>query len=65
MPGADEADYPLRPCNTEEFDMRVMLHATNAVSHGYTHILIIANDIDIIILDIALFGVIGADKRWV
>ena len=65
MPGAAEADYPLRPCNHEEFDTRVMLHATNVVSHGYKHILIIANDIDIIILDIALFGVIGADKRWV
>ena len=35
MPGADESEYPLRPCNHEAFDTRVMLHAANAVSHGY------------------------------
>ena len=34
-PGADESEYPLRPCNHEEFDTRVMLPAANAVSHGY------------------------------
>ena len=32
--GADEFEYPLRPCNHEEFDASVMLHAANAVSHG-------------------------------
>ena len=42
MPGADESEYPLRPCNHEEFDTRVMLPAANAVSHGYNRILIIA-----------------------
>ena len=40
--GADVSEYPLRPCNHEEFDTRVMLHAANAVSHGYKRILIIA-----------------------
>ena len=49
MPGADEAEYPLRPCNHEEVDTRVILHAANAVSHGYQRILIIANEIDIIV----------------
>ena len=39
MPGADESEYPLRPCNHEEFDTRVMLHAANAESHGYKRIL--------------------------
>ena len=32
--GADEFAYPLRPCNHEEFDASVMLHAANVVSHG-------------------------------
>ena len=52
MPGADESEYPLKPRNHEEFDTRVMLHAANAVglSYGYKRILIIANDIDIIVL---------------
>ena len=57
--------YPLRPCNHEEFDTRVMLHAANAVSHGYKRTLFIANDIDIIVLGISFFGDIGADKLWV
>ena len=42
--GADESEYRLRPCNPEEFDTRVLLHAANAVSHGYKRILITAND---------------------
>ena len=33
--GADESEYPVRPCNHEEFDTRVML---NAVSNGYKRI---------------------------
>ena len=63
--GADESEYPLRPCNHEEFDTRVMLHAANAVSNGYKRILIIANDTDIIVLGISFFSDIGADKLWV
>ncbi len=31
VPGSDVSEYPLRPCNHEEFDTRVMLHAPNAV----------------------------------
>ena len=62
MPGADESEYPLRPCNHEEFDTtRVMLHAANALSHGYKRILIIANDTYIIVLVISFFSDIGAD----
>ena len=64
LPGADESEYPLRPCNHEEFDTRVMLHAANAVSHGYKRILIIANDTDIIVIGISFFSDIGADKLW-
>ena len=57
--------YPLRPCNHEELDTSVVLHAGNAVSHVYKRILFIANDIDIIVLGISFFGDIGADKLWV
>ena len=62
--GAGESEYPLRPCNHDEFDTRLMLHAANAVSHSYKRILIIANDTDII-LWISIFSDIGADKLWV
>ena len=37
-------EYPLSPCNHEEFGTIVMLHAANAASQGYKRILIIAND---------------------
>ena len=65
VPGADESEYPLRPCSHEEFDTRVLSHAANAVSNGYKRILTIANDTDIIVLGISLFSYIGADKLWV
>ena len=63
--GADESGYPLRPCNHEEFDTRVMLPAAYGVSHGYKRILIITNDTDIIVLGMSFFIDIGADKLWV
>ena len=65
VPGADESEYPLRPCNHEEFDTRVLSHAANAVSHGYKRILSIANDTDIIVPGISFFSYIGADKLWI
>ena len=34
MPGDDESEYPPMPCNHEESDTRVVLHAANAVSQG-------------------------------
>ena len=54
--GDAESEYPLRPCNHEEFDTRIILHAANEVSHGYKRILIIANETDIIVLGISVFG---------
>ena len=65
VPGADVSEYPLRPGNYDEFDTRLMLHAANAVSHGYKRILIIAKDTGIIVQGISFFSDIGADKMWV
>ena len=62
VPGGDESEYPLRPCNHEEFDTQLMFHAANAVTHGYKRILIMAKDTDIIVLGISFFSDIGADK---
>ena len=61
----DESEYPLIPYNHEEFDTQLMLHAANAVSHGYKRILpvlIVAKDTDIIVLGVSFFSDIGADK---
>ena len=60
-----QLQYPLSPCNHEEFDTRVMLHAANAASQGYKRILIIANDTDIIVLGISFFSEINTEKMWV
>ena len=62
VPGGDESEYPLRQCNHEGFDTRLVLHAANAVSHGYKRILIMAKDTNIIVLGISFFSNIGADK---
>ena len=40
VPGGDESEYPLRPCNHEKFDTRLTLHAANAISHEHQRILI-------------------------
>ena len=58
MPGADDSEYPPWSCNHAEFDTRVLLHAANAVSHGYNRILIIAKDADVIVLGIYRSSVI-------
>ena len=42
-----------------------MLHAANAVSHGYKRILIIANGTYTIVLGMSFFDEFGADKLWV
>jgi len=61
-----QSEYSLTPCNHEEFDTRVTLHAANAAaSQGYKRILIIANDTDVVILAVSFFNEIGAEKLWV
>ena len=65
VPGADVSEYPLRPCNHEEFDTRVILHSTNAVSHVYKRILIIAKYTGIFVQRTSFFSYIGADKMRV
>ncbi len=60
-----QTNFPLGPCNHEEFDTRVILHAANASSQGHKRILVIANDTDVIVLGISFFSMISAEKLWV
>jgi len=60
-----QSENSLTPCNHEEFDTRVILHAANAASQGYKRILIIANDTDVVVLAVSFFNEIGAEKLWV
>ena len=63
--GSAESEYPLMPHNHEGFDTGVMLHATNAVSHGYQRILFVADGTDIIVLGESFFNYICAGKLLV
>ena len=60
-----QSEYSLSPCDHEEFDARVMLHAANVASQGKKRILIITNDTDVAVLAIFFFTEIGAEKLWV
>jgi len=44
----------LEPCNHEEADYRMMLHAAHALKNGYRNVCIIATDTDVVVLAIAL-----------
>ena len=57
--------FLLERCNHEEFDTRVFLHAANAAEQGYKRLLIRANDTDVVVLALALFDEIAAEKLWV
>ena len=56
--GADESEYPLRPCNHEE-------HQSDVACSECSIARLQANDTDIIVLGISFFSDIGADKLWV
>ena len=44
----------LAPCNHEEADRRIMLHATHAAHNGHKKILICTVDTDLVVLAVAL-----------
>ena len=52
----------LQPCDQEEADTRMFLHAVHASSHRSTRVNIKSIDSDIVILGTALFPQLGLDS---
>lgn len=48
----------LAPCNHEESDTRMFVHAKHAVNHGYKTVLLKANDTDVLVIAITVFPVL-------
>lgn len=57
--------HMISPCNHEEADTRVLLHAHHAVVQGYSRIMIRTVDTDVIVLAIANFKKIGCQELWI
>lgn len=53
------------PCNHEEADYRMMLHAANAMNNGAKQISISATDTDVVVLAVALSSLYKGCKIWV
>ena len=55
------------PCNHEEADSRLFLHAIHAVAEGHTSLIIKANDTDVLVIAISAYQIlaeIGLEKLW-
>ena len=55
----------LQPCNQEEADTGMFLHAVHASSYRSTRVTIKSNDSDIVILGTALFPQLGLEELYV
>lgn len=55
----------LAPCNHEEADSRMLLHASHAAQHGHHAILIRTVDTDVVVLAVSLAQELQLeDKLW-
>ena len=55
----------IQPCNHEEADTRLLLHALHASNNGFQKLLIVTVDTDVVILAIHHFFSLGLEELWV
>ena len=55
----------LDPCNHEEANPQLFIHAEHASAHGLRSVMIHANDTDIVVLAIANFRKLNLDSLWI
>ena len=55
----------MSPCNHEEADTRLLLHAADAAKQGYRKIMIQTVDTDVVVLAISMVQDIDVDELWV
>ena len=61
--GADTS--ALAPCNHEEADSRMMIHALDASLHGHQRIKIRSNDTDVVVLAVSIALTLPLDELWI
>ena len=54
----------LAPCNHEEADLRVLLHAADCARQGHLNVMIRVNDTDVFMIAIAKFQHLGLNELW-
>ena len=55
----------ISPCSHEEVDMRIFLHAKDAVDKGFAKVVIKATYTDMVVIGTSLFNEIGAEEIWI
>ena len=55
----------LAPCNHEEADSRLLLHAAHCVQNGHRRLLIRTVDTDVVVIAISTFHLISPDELWI
>ena len=60
-----EIETDIAPCNHEEADTRLILHALHCAKHGHRRILIRSVDTDVVVLSIAAFHALSIDQLWI
>ena len=61
-----DADLPgLQPCNREEADTRLLLHAVDASKSGFKRLLIVTMDIVVVVLALCHFFSLDFQELWI
>ena len=55
----------LAPCDHEEGDTRLFLHAAHCVRNGHRQLLIRSVDTDVVVIAISTFHMISPDELWI
>ena len=55
----------LTPCNHEEADTRLMIHARDATIKGHGRIKIRSNDTEVVVLAVSVVSSLSLEKLWV
>ena len=54
----------IEPCNHEESDTRMFIHAAHAARHGYTKVALQTVDTDVLVIAISQMSHLGLAELW-
>ena len=55
----------ISPCNHEEADSRMFLHAKDAAVNGSDSIMIVSSDTDVVVIGISVFAQLDVEQLWI